>query len=225
MDRYNRNENTLSHEQNLSLRTKKVCVIGCGGLGGLIIELLGRAGILSITAVDSDTFEVTNLNRQLFSTVENIGNSKALEAKKRMQAVNPDVALHALDVFLTQENAKDILAGHDLVIDALDCIKTRLMLEREAHALGIPLVHGAIAGWYGQVAVSYPGDYLLQRLYGHSESKGIEKELGNPPFTPACIASMQVAEAVKVLIGCEQALRNKVCYLDLLENEMTIIPL
>lgn len=225
MDRYCRNEQTLTKEQNRNLRSKKVCVIGCGGLGGFIIELLARAGVLELTVVDGDVFEESNLNRQLFSTVDNLGHSKAVAAKERIRSVNPDVHVRALDLLLTAENAHGILIGHDLVIDALDSIQTRLVLEDAAHELEIPLVHGAIGGWYGQVGISYPGDRLLHRLYPRDAQKGVEEELGNPPFTPAFVAALQVCEAIKVLIGIEPLLRNKVCRIDLLTTEMEVFEL
>ena len=83
MDRYSRNMLALSKEENKSLRDKKVCVIGCGGLGGYIIEMLGRLGIGTIVAVDGDVFEISNLNRQLLSDVTNLGLNKATQAQKR----------------------------------------------------------------------------------------------------------------------------------------------
>lgn len=225
MDRYARNENALSPQENLALRTKKVCVVGCGGLGGFIIELLARAGVGHITAIDCDTFEMTNLNRQLYCIPGNLGEAKAIAAEARVAIVNPEVKCTPLVVYLDEDNAKDILAGHDLVIDALDRIGTRLMLERECHKLGIPLVHGAIAGWYGQVAVSVPGQPVLAKIYPEDIDTGMEKELGNPPFTPCCIAAWEVAEAIKLLTGKPEALRGQVLYIDLLHNDTEILDL
>ena len=224
-DRYNRNMNTLSVEENERLRSFKACVVGCGGLGGYVIELLGRLGVGSITAVDGDVFEVTNLNRQLLSSEELLGKSKAFEAQERMRKVNSDVTVHPIRDFVTEGNCDEIIKGHDIVVDALDNMTTRRLLERHCETQNIPLIHGAIAGWYGQVSAIMPGDRTLQKIYPSDESKGAETELGNPSFSPAMIASIEVAEAVKVLLGRGELLRNKLLTVDLLNQEYEIFDL
>ena len=128
-NRYSRNMNTLSQEENESLKTFKVCVIGCGGLGGYVIELLGRLGIGTITAVDGDVFDETNLNRQLLSSEEVLGKSKALAAEERMKKVNSDVTVHPIRIFVTEENCDEIISGHHVVVDALDNMTARRLLE------------------------------------------------------------------------------------------------
>lgn len=225
MQRYARNMKTLSLEENNSLKNFKACVVGCGGLGGYIIEELGRIGIGSITAVDGDVFEESNLNRQLLSSVDNLGSSKAEAAEIRMRKVNPLIKINPVCKRLDMENGLDILAGHDIVLDALDNIESRLTLEKLAEKAGIPLVHGAIAGWFGQVTTILPGDRTLSLLYPEGESRGIEKELGNPSFTPALVSSIQVAEAVKLLIRRGEALRRKLLIINLLDQEYEIIEL
>lgn len=225
MDRYSRNLSSISHDENLVLQSSKVCVMGCGGLGGHIIEMLGRLGIGHITAVDSDVFEVSNLNRQLFSDEMSIGKSKALMAVERMKVVNSNIEVIPVTQYIDKTNAKEILGGHELVIDALDNIESRLVLEKACKDLNIPLVHGAIAGWYGQVCTIFPGENTLSKIYSSGISKGMEKRLGNPSFTPALVASMEVSEAVKILLGKGELLRNKLLFLDLLSNEFVTIEL
>jgi len=219
MGRYDRNMNTLSREENDKLRDFKVCVVGCGGIGGYIIEMLGRLGIGYITAIDKDAFEDSNLNRQILSNSEVLGKSKAITAKERMAIVNPDVFVNAIVSEFNAENGERLLYGHDLVIDALDNIETRLILQDVCEKLNIPFIHGAIAGWYGQVTTVFPGDRTLDFLYKKKISKGIEKELGNPSFTPALIASIQVSEALKVLIGRGDILRKEILYIDTFSQE------
>jgi molybdopterin/thiamine biosynthesis adenylyltransferase len=223
MQRYSRNMNMLSAEENDMLKNFKVCVVGCGGLGGYIIEELGRLGIGTITAVDGDVFEESNLNRQLLSNVENLGCGKAETAAERMKTVNPLIQVIPVHQRLNEDNGSEILKGHDVVIDALDNIDSRITLEKLAENLGIPLVHGAIAGWYGQVTTIFPGDRTLSRLYPADAKRGIEKELGNPSFTPALVASIEVAETLKILIKRGDTLRKKVLSLNLLEQEYYII--
>lgn len=220
--RYQRNMNALTPEENEKLREYKVCVVGCGGLGGYIIEELGRLGIGQITAVDGDVFEETNLNRQLLSHMGNLGKSKAEEAKARMQEINPEITVIPIQGRLDGDNCHELIDGHHLVMDALDNIPSRKILENCCEELGLPLIHGAIAGWYGQVSTILPGDRIIDRLYPAESEKGAEMELGNPAFTPAVIASIQVAEAVKVLLGREGILRNKLLSVNLLDQEYEI---
>ncbi|MBS4013574.1 MAG: HesA/MoeB/ThiF family protein [Bacteroidetes bacterium] len=223
MNRYIKNEKMLSPEENLSLRKKKVAVVGCGGLGGHIIEQLARLGIGHITAIDGDVFDVSNLNRQLLSNVENIGQQKAIVAKEHIKKVNPEIILEAIPVFITDNNADEILKGHDVIVDALDSISARKIVRRAADRLNTPMVFGAIAGWYGQVATLFPGDKLFDIIYNTEENKGIEQELGNPSFTPALIASFEVAEVVKILTNKGNLLRNKMLSINTLENEYQVI--
>lgn len=223
MDRYCRNLGSISSDENLILQTSRVCVVGCGGLGGYIIEMLGRLGIGYITAVDSDQFETSNLNRQLLSDEVSIGKSKALRAEERMRTINSSIEVVPIREYVDESNAREILAGHEIVIDALDNIQSRLVLEKTCKELDIPLIHGAIAGWYGQVSSVFPGDDTLSKVYGSGISKGMEKELGNPSFTPALVASVQVSEAVKILLKRGEVLKNKLLFLDLLNNEFITI--
>ena len=223
MSRYKSNIGTISKEENEILNHSKVCVIGCGGLGGYIIEMLGRIGVGNITAVDFDRFEESNLNRQLLSDEFSLGEKKSLMAKLRMEKVNPQVQVNSVIRYVDKSNAEEILSGHDLVVDGLDNIPSRLVLEETCEKLKIPLVHGAIASWYGQVSSVFPGDKTLSKVYSKSESKGVEQELGIPSFTPALVASIQVSQVIKILIGRGDVLQNKLLFMDLLNDDYVIL--
>ena len=223
--RYERNLGAVSEEEMKTLAASKICVIGCGGLGGYVIEYLGRIGVGSITAVDGDVFDETNLNRQLYSTEKLIGTSKAGAAKMRMAEVNSDVKVEVMAEFFTEENADRILTGCGVAVDALDNVEARKILQNACERAGIPLVHGAIAGWTGQVTVCMPGDRLMDELYGDSPEKGDETETGNLPFTAAAVAAAEAAEAVKLTVGKCSELAGKLLTLDLLEQEYEIIEL
>lgn len=225
MSRYIRNMNALSETENDSLREKKVCVIGCGGLGGYIIEMLGRLGIGIIAAVDGDVFDESNLNRQILSEVSNIGKSKANQAFKRMEKVNPDITIIPISENLTEKNYRSILKGCHVVVDALDSIADRLFLQKCCEELNLPLVHGAIAGWYGQVTTVLPGDKSLDKIYSTYKDVEIENPLGNPSFIPAIVASIEVSEVVKILINRGELLRNKLLFINLLNNNYEIVEL
>lgn len=223
--RYIKNQNMLSEAENLRLGSFRVAVAGCGGLGGHIIEMLARLGIGKITAIDGDVFDESNLNRQLLSLPGNIGEPKAMEAKTRISMVNPDIEVTAITEFLTAENAKSILSGHDVICDALDSISARRLVQDAAEKLGIPMVHGAIAGWYAQVCTIFPGDRTLDKIYPEELNKGGETDLGNPSFTPALAASLQVAETVKVLLNKGDILRNKLLVINTLLHEYSVVEL
>ena len=201
MLRYSRNKNLMSDDEIILLSQKKVCVLGLGGLGGYIVEMLSRIGVGSLTLVDGDVFDETNLNRQLFSSMNNLGSSKALEAEKRVKGINPLTKVIPVYEFVDSSNAMKIIANHDVIVDALDSIDLRKYIAKVCTELNLPLVHGAIAGWYGQVATIYPNDTTLDILYPKDIKRGIEKELGNPSFTPALVASIQVSEVIKLLLN------------------------
>ena len=224
-ERYIRNIEAISEEENAALFDKKVCVIGCGGLGGYIIEILARIGVGNLIVVDGDVFEESNLNRQLFSKTDLLGKSKAESAYRRVLEINPEVKVKYIYDFLDESNYSEIINNSDVAVDALDNIKTKKFLQKACEELGIPLVHGAIGGWYGQVTTIFPGDRTLDIIYKGEEEKGQEKILGNLPFTASYTASLQSAEVIKLLIKRGDLLRKKVLFMDLLNNESEIINL
>ncbi|MHB1407736.1 MAG: HesA/MoeB/ThiF family protein [Desulfitobacteriaceae bacterium] len=217
-ERYRRNAQTISPANQDKLKASTVAVIGCGGLGGYIAEELARLGVGHLILIDGDKVEASNLNRQLFATEKAVGTPKVEAARARLQEVNSEVKLDLFQDWFKEEKAETFLAGADLVCDALDSISVRLELERGCHALNLPLVFAGIAGWYGLVGVSFPGDRSMAHLFGQGE-RGVETVLGNPPFTPAVVASLAVAEAVKVLTGKESVLRKAWLQIDLLAME------
>ena len=224
-DRYAKNKQMLSEEDIAKLHKMRVCVIGCGGLGGYIIEMLGRIGVGQMTVIDGDVFDVTNLNRQLLSLENTIGMSKAKAAAQRMKHVNSEVSVTPHHLFVRENNVELLIESHDIVVDALDNIESRRCIAKACETLGIPFVHGAIAGWYGQVSTILPGDKTLDKLYHTSSGRGDEAVLGNPSFTPALVAAIQVSETIKVLLGKGDLLQNKVMHIDLLDNEINVFDL
>lgn len=224
--RYQRNRRMLSTAQQLQLFRSRVGVIGCGGLGGYILEQLARLGVGHIVAIDSDVFEEHNLNRQLLSTPATLGRVKVELAAERVAEVNPAVTLKPVREAFTRKNGSELLSGLDCVVDAVDNVTARLELAEVCSELNVPLVHGAIAGWYGHVATIYPGENSMQTIYRHwTGGKGVEQQLGNPSFTPAVAASLEVAEVCKVLLGQGALLRNRKLSFNLLDMEVDEVPL
>ena len=222
--RYQRNREAIAVKDQLSLFRSSVAVVGCGGLGGYVVEELARLGVGRIVVIDPDLFEEHNLNRQLFSSPASLGQAKVQAAVERINAINPAVTLVPVQAAVSPENGVELLGGCRVAVDALDTIQVRLELAEICAALDIPLVHGAIAGWYGHVATHFPGDDTLQTIYrSWKAGKGVEQTLGNPSFTPALVASLQVAEVCKLLIGRGTPLRGRQLMVDLFAMEMHVI--
>ncbi len=220
--RYDRNAGTLGCSGQKRLLEARVLVAGLGGLGGYVAEELARSGTGILVGVDSDRFDETNLNRQLFADRSSLGLAKTEAAGTRLADVNDAVEFlpYSCEVEDLPETAYE---NTDLLFDCLDRIPSKLHLQEMGERFAIPLVHGAIGGWYGQVAVVWPKSRLLSNLYG-GKQEGIEKELGNPSFTPAVVASLMVAEGVKVLLG-KGTRENAILFLDLLHGQWETIPL
>ncbi len=221
--RYQRNLNAISVDEQYKLFKSKVAVVGCGGLGGYIIEELARLGVGSIRAWDYDNFEEHNLNRQLLSKTALIGHSKVEAAARRVNAINPAIDFDGINSKFN-EASEELLSDRQVVIDALDNIPTRIMLANLCRKLNIPLVHGAIGGWYGQVCTQFPDEHMLDLLYSRAQNK--YKSQPNPgmlSFTPAIVASLQVAEVVKILLKKGNLLRKKLMMIDLLDMEIEVM--
>ena len=215
---YQRNHEAISKVDQAILAEKRVLIAGCGGLGGYVIETLGRVGVGHLRLVDGDCFEESNLNRQLLSSHMNLGRPKVLAAKQRMQAVNPNIEVEAFQTRITAENAFDLMQGCDLVVDCLDNIPSRKVLQADCERASLPLVHGAVAGWRGQVCVILPGERSLNVLYpDRTLERGEEARQGTLSFTAATIGSIQASLAVNQLLG-KRAWGKKVLLIDLLEH-------
>ena len=220
-DRYSRNIPALTEAECLALRTKRVLVAGCGGLGGHIIDQLARIGVGQLHVVDGDVFEPSNLNRQLLSSVPVLGISKAGAAAEHIARVNPEIIADPAECFLTEDNVKDLIGDCDVVMDALDNIAGRKILASACSEAGIPYIYGAISGWVAQAAVSMPGDNLVQKLYPEGT---VLRDKSVLSFTPALCASMQVSLCVKLLTG-RPVENGKIYYFDLLNQEFETIPM
>jgi molybdopterin-synthase adenylyltransferase len=222
--RYIRNLDSITLEDQLILARSRVSIIGAGGLGGQIILLLTRLGIGNLIIVDCDLFDETNLNRQALSSIDALGRPKAIVAKEEVAKINPAINVTAYDKRLTKDNAVEIFQGSQVIVDALDNIPDRFILEATAKKMGIPLVHGAVAGFIGQIMTVYPDDAGMENIYDKNRGpippeKNPALKLGVPAVTPAIIASFQVMETIKILLDRKEQLRNTMLYLDAAKSE------
>ena len=221
-ERYLRNIPAISQADMDILKTKRVLVLGCGGLGGYVIEFLLRLGIGSITAVDGDVFTPSNLNRQLLCDESNIGTPKVFAAASRAEKVNSQVRFTPVYEYFTEKNAARLLEGADLVIDALDNVPARLLMEDAAEAAGLTIVHGAIGSSDVQAMLIFPGERLLHRLYGDG-TQSFEKTV--LPMTPAFCAAIQVTAAAEFLCKRSTGLEGALLTASLRPASADIIPL
>lgn len=217
-DRYSRNIGTITEEEQLILQQSHIFIAGCGGLGGYLINHLLRIGIGTITAVDCDSFDSTNLNRQLLSSTATIGIPKTEIADCYAKAINPDVHFQVYNVRLTEDNVSSLIQGCDLVLDAVDNIESRYILAKACDRLQIPFVYGAIRGWSAQIGIFPPGTACsrISLLYPENARLTDKSCLS---FTPALCASFQASEATKYLLKKSGCLTDRILLLDLLTND------
>ncbi len=216
--RYERNIDSIGVDGQLKLMESRVAIIGAGGLGGWVSEILARAGVGFLRLVDGDNFVESNLNRQLGSQQDLLGKNKALEMKKRLEKVNPTIEVQAVGEFLSPENSHLIISDVDLCVDALGDVIQRFTLWEECKRFHKPLVHGAIGGFLGQAALFLPEDQGMERIYGIKEQappQGAEAELGTPSPTPAFVGTYEASMAIQFLLGKGEFFRNKLFIFDL----------
>lgn len=223
MNRDERTYDTVSEDQLTLLKTKTIAVVGSGGLGGYVIEMLARFGIGRLIIIDGDVFDETNLNRQLYANEDNLGCVKVDEAKKRVKKVHSGVQVMPFHRILTKDNAHELLKGADLVMDCVDNVQARFIMADACSTLGIPMVHGAVGAWNGQVMTLMPGEQYMSMLYG--EASNDQPVVGAASFIPAMVASYQVAEAVKYLSRIGELLVGKMMVFDLRNNENFVVTL
>jgi len=227
-ERYQRNLGVINPSEQLRLLKSKVAIIGAGGLGGTVLELLSRMGIGELIITDKDIIEDSNLNRQILSNEINLGQDKAEVAIRRIKEINSSVEITGHSVFIDSKNVKRIIEGADVVVDALDNLPVRFMLQGACRELNIPLVHGAIAGFNGQLTTIFPQDKGLELIYGSNKNlpeHGSEVTLGAPTVTPALIASLEAQEVIKILLKRGKLFRNKLLYLNIENGTMEILKL
>ena len=227
-ERYARNMRTFSPADQAALLRAHVGVVGLGGLGGTVTEILARMGVGRLTLIDGDRFEDSNLNRQLLSSPANVGRPKAEAAAERVAQINPAVDATVQACFLTAQNAAGLLDGCRVVVDCLDNLPDRFEVEDACRRIGCPMVSAAVAGASGHVTTIFPEDHGLRLIYGAPQDlplKGAETVLGTVPYAVAFLASLECAEAAKILLGRGGLLRGKLLVADLNEGIVEVMTL
>lgn len=227
-ERYVRNMKSFSIADQTVLLKKTVCVVGLGGLGGTVMEILTRMGIGRLILIDGDYFEDSNLNRQLLSRTDLLGAPKAIAARERVQKTNPSVETVIFHEFLNKNNVERLVHGTDVIVDCLDNLITRFTLEDAAKKIKVPMVSGAVAGSTGQVTTIFPDDPGLKSIYGDPSrlpEKGVETSLGTLSYIVTIVSALECAEIVKVLLNRGTSLKNRLLIVNPMENLYEIMKL
>ena len=225
--RYAKNFRALTLAEQTKLCESRVLICGCGGIGGVLINLLARTGVGTLRLVDGSVFIPSNLNRQWFCDSQGLSRSKAEVAGERVQAINPLIEVEVFSKLMDEDNAGDLIGGMDVVVDALDDLPGRFLLAEAAKHARIPFIHAAATGWWGQISTFLPGSFFdLHDVYGQeTEQDPAVEMMGALGPAPAVIGSLVAFEAIRLLSGRNSAYADQLLYLDGESGRIDIIPL
>jgi molybdopterin/thiamine biosynthesis adenylyltransferase len=199
------------------LLRSKVLVIGAGGLGSPAAFYLAAAGIGTIGIMDGDTVDLSNLQRQILHTTASVGANKTASAQERLEALDPAIRIETHAFRLSDDNAPEILAGYDFVIDATDNFDSKFLIARACHEAAKPYSHAGIRNFHGQTMTVIPGETACYRCIFHED--GATKDAipqGPIGALPGIIGSIQSIEAIKYLLGIGTLLTDALLTFDAL---------
>jgi len=201
------------------LRKARVFIAGAGGLGSPVATYLTAAGVGMIRIVDQDRVELNNLNRQVLHWQGDIGKRKVDSATQKLRELNPEVKIEAIGEMITEANISQLVAGFDLIVDAVDNLPTRYILNKVALEKGVPFFHGAVYGFEGRAMTVIPGETACLRCV----YRGVIPEEKFPVIgvTPAVIGCIQATEVIKYIVGIGQLLTNRLLVYDGLNMRFT----
>ena len=199
---------TQSGQENL--KKARILVAGAGGLGSAILTYLAVAGVGKIRVIDGDIVELSNLNRQVLHSDKDIGRSKVDSAKEKLEALNPDISVEAIKEIITKDNVFELVGDYPIV-DAMDNLPTRLLLNRVAVKKNLPLFHGAVYGFEGRATTVIPGKTACLRCLYQGVIPGKIPVVG---VTPAIIGCIQATEVIKYILGIGELLADRLLIYD-----------
>ncbi len=213
MERYSRQIHLIGRDGQEKLASSSVAVIGVGGLGSAASIYLVAAGIGRLFIIDDGLVELSNLQRQILYTVDDVGKPKVFVAKERLEKLNPNTEIIPIKGKFTMEKADEILSQVDLAIDALDNWETRIILDKAAWRHGKPYIHAGVHGFYGQLTVLVPGKTPCLRCIFPSKTR-TEQPIPVFSTTPGVLGVLEANEALKLLLGKGEPLMNKILIYD-----------
>jgi adenylyltransferase/sulfurtransferase len=201
------------------LKATRIVIAGAGGLGSSAALHLVAAGIGTVRLIDNDSVTLSNLHRQILHWTPDIDSRKVFSAKEKLARVNPLATVEAVDARITEDSASDLVSGFDLIVDALDSLDTRLILNKTAIGQGMPLFHGAVRSFEGRIMTVIPGETACLRcIY-----RGVRDEERTPVagVTPAVIGALQATEVLKYILGIGRLLTGRLLIYDGLNLHFT----
>ncbi len=210
----------FGEEGQEKLKRAKVVIAGGGGLGSPSSIYLAAAGVGMIRIVDNDKVELSNLNRQVLHWDKDIGRRKVDSAAEKLKNLNPETEIEPIDERITEANVSQLVAGFDLVVDAMDNLPTRYLLNKAALEKNIPFFHGAAYGFEGRTMTIIPGKAACLECVYHDATTPEEKfpVIG---VAPAIIGCLQATEVIKYIVGIGELLTNRLLIYDGLNLEFT----
>ena len=206
-ERYKRQMMLFGDEGQERLKKAHIFIAGAGGLGSPVSLYLAVAGIGTITIIDMDVVDQTNLNRQILHFDRDVGRKKTASAAEKLREINPDITTDAIDVKIDETNAADLVGDADGIVDAMDNYQTRYLLNEVAIEKNIPLFHGAIRGFYGQATTIIPGiTPCLKCIFPKAPPREVFPVVG---VTPGIIGTIQANEVIKYVLGSGELLTNR----------------
>ena len=209
----------FGQEGQEKLKQAKVFIAGAGGLGSPAATYLTAAGVGVIRIVDHDRVELSNLNRQVLHWHEDIGKRKVNSAIEKLNKLNPEVQIEAIEETINEANISQLVTGFDLIVDAMDNLPTRYLLNKAALEKNIPFFHGAVYGFEGRAMTVIPGKTACLRCVYRGVIPG--EKFPVIGVTPAVIGCIQAAEVIKYLVRMGQLLTNRLLIYDGLNMEFT----
>lgn len=216
----------IGQEGQDKLKESKVLLVGVGGLGSPIALYLAAAGVGTIGLIDDDTVSITNLQRQVLYSTQELNQPKVFCAQRRLEQLNDEIRVNTYPFRLTEENAANIIGQYDIVVDGCDNFATRYLINDTCIKFGKTYVYGAITGFEGQVSVfNYQNGINYRDLYPNEE----EIEKTSSPFkgvigvTPAITGSVEANEVIKIICGFGEVLSGKLWVIDLRTMHTSII--
>lgn len=202
------------------LKSSKVVVMGAGGLGSPALIYLAAVGVGKLTIVDDERFELSNLNRQVLGWQRDIGRLKAEVAAEKLRELNPDLEVVADVAKITRENVRGLVRDANVVVDGMDNWSTRFIINWGCVREGVPFIHAGIYGFSGQITTIVPGKGPCLRCILPRMPEEI-KRFPVVGATPALLASLQVMEVIKLILGIGEPLIGRMLIVDGLKMNFT----
>ncbi|MFH1285278.1 MAG: ThiF family adenylyltransferase [Candidatus Micrarchaeota archaeon] len=220
---FSRNIGAISEREQKKLKEARAAVIGCGGIGGLVIEMIARSGVGKLRIADRDVFEASNLNRQVLSSKSALGKKKVEVARAKILEVNDEATVEVFEE-VNEKNAKKFLSEADVVVDAVDSVLSRVIVNEEARRMRVPYVFAAaektsaLCSVFSEKTKSYAEVFCLPKEKEKlAKMRGAKPILGVTANVAGCLAA---AQAIKILLGKKTVCApNFICF-DLEELEL-----